>query len=66
MTKSSQICRFCGRQRKGSTESLEENPFCKECLPERLRQAADETRYLEWQIVGEYAKLIDLSQQKRQ
>lgn len=37
-----------------SAESYFQNPFCKQCLPERLQQAANEDPVVGWREEGDY------------
>jgi hypothetical protein len=59
-------CRFCGREVVSSALSFEENPYCSDCLPERMMQVAGEGKYISWAVSGDYLRPIDLSQQKPQ
>jgi hypothetical protein len=60
-------CRYCGTEVTASALSFEENPYCVECLGERLSRATgDAGKYASWSISGDYAVSIDLAQQRPQ
>ncbi len=61
-----QRCRFCGREVPTSALSFEENPYCSECLFERLAQGFAADKYVSWAVCGDYLRPIDLSRQKLQ
>jgi hypothetical protein len=61
-----QRCRFCRREVATSALSFEENPYCTECLGERLAQASATGKYVSWRVSGDYLTSIDLSQQRPQ
>lgn len=50
------LCGFCRREVEVSPLGHRENPFCRECLPERLSQAAAQRGEVEWRVVGEYVE----------
>jgi uncharacterized paraquat-inducible protein A len=61
-----QRCRFCGREIAAPALSYEENPYCTECLGERLAQGGAAEGYVSWTVSGDYLRPIDLSQQRLQ
>ena len=61
-----QRCNFCGREVKTSALSFAENPFCTECLAERITKAAEGTALISWNVSGDYLRPIDLARQKLQ
>jgi hypothetical protein len=46
--------------------SFEENPYCTECLKERIINAAKGTEFMAWKSCGDYLVLTNLAQQKPQ
>jgi hypothetical protein len=60
-----QKCSFCGREVKSSALGFAENPYCAECLPERIA-GATETALISWEVCGDYLRPIDLTRQKPQ
>jgi hypothetical protein len=46
-------CRYCGREMTCTGLEYQENPFCKICLPERVRNAALRGR-IRWRTEGDY------------
>jgi hypothetical protein len=51
-------CGFCGREAEVSPLGYRENPFCKECLPMRLSQAAALRGAVECRLVGDYVEFV--------
>jgi hypothetical protein len=49
-------CRFCGREMKVSGMAYAENPFCLECLPDRLK--ASGARPHKTVGAGDYVALV--------
>jgi hypothetical protein len=43
-----------------------ENPYCSNCLPDRIAHGSSGSGHLAWEISGDYAKPIDLRRQKLQ
>ena len=61
-----QRCEFCGRELKVSALSFAENPYCMECLPERIAAATASSTFRSWTLSGEYLRTIDLGRRKLQ
>jgi len=61
-----QRCRFCEGEVRTTALSFAENPYCSECLPERIAKAAESTELISWKVSGDYLRPIDLAQQKLQ
>jgi hypothetical protein len=62
-----QNCRFCGKELAHIPAlSFLENPYCSECWPARVANAAEGLELISWKVSGDYFEPIDLSQQKRQ
>ena len=61
-----QRCSFCGREVRTAALSFAENPYCTECLPERIAEAGRGAILISWRGSGDYLRPIDLGQQKPQ
>lgn len=61
-----QRCEFCGRGLKVSALSFAENPYCLECLPERIAQARAGAPTISWTLAGDYLRTTDLTRRKLQ
>jgi hypothetical protein len=46
-------CRFCHREMRCSPLAYEQNPFCADCLPDRVAAAAPVSG-MRWELVGDY------------
>ena len=60
------LCLYCGSKITASALSYEENPYCSECLPQRLKEAARGTDHISWKLTGNFLHPVNLSRQKRQ
>ncbi len=55
-------CRYCKRRMYVSKKSYQQNPFCSECLPERLVKAAAADPVVGWNDLGDgYVRPVRLS-----
>ena len=53
-----QVCPHCKKVNRTSDMSYRENPFCKQCLNERLATAREEMGPIELSIEGHYFKWL--------
>lgn len=59
-------CRYCSSRMVVSVESYKENPYCSECLPERLMKAASEDPVIGLRELGNgYVLTVRLSDVQR-
>jgi hypothetical protein len=51
-------CSFCGRSVEDSVLGHRENPFCPECLPERMADARRKLGRIGWKVDGDYIEFF--------
>lgn len=51
------FCRYCSREMRCSTASYAENPFCAECLHERMAKASNPP--VNWRLEGDYLVRVE-------
>jgi hypothetical protein len=59
-------CQCCGMEVGGTALAYEENPFCKNCLKDRIQKASVGNNLLSWTERGDYLVATKLNPQKPQ
>ena len=62
----SQVCPCCKKENKTSAMSYRENPFCKQCLNERLATAREEMGLMELSVEGHYFKWLPRTKENKE
>lgn len=52
------VCSFCGRKNQRSARAHAENPYCAECLHERLQLATARSQVLRLIHEGSYVRVV--------
>lgn len=55
-------CPYCRRESNVSADSYAENPYCSQCLTERLQKAKENLGPVEFKTFGQYTRIIPVSQ----
>lgn len=55
-------CPFCDREATIPAQEYHENPYCNECLNDRIRLASEAAPLIRWESRGNYSTPIRASQ----
>ncbi len=48
-------CVHCKKEMQMQESAYSQNPYCTDCLPERLREASENRKDYEWESRGDYS-----------